>query len=240
MSTEITAPVTQEAPSATPAPAIDPQTDTRLAALARKEREIQQQMAAFKQEKSGMISKTDLANLWKTDRAKLREYVGANPEEWKFGDPTPEAPIDPVMSLRQEIEAMKQSAAEKQQAEATRQFKQGIVEFISQAPDEYELISANDAHDTVFEFMVDYYKDNGTELTFQEACDYVENYIDQQANKLAQTKKFRSKFQTSQEPGKQPSPTLTGAAAANPVPSTQRKMTPEESLAEAAKLIKWI
>jgi hypothetical protein len=214
--------------------------DTRLAALSRKEREIQQQIAAFKQEKSGMISKADLAQLWKTDRSKLREYVGADEAEWKFGDPKPAAPEDPVMTLRQEIEAMKQAAAEKQQAEATNQFKQGIVEFISQAPDEYELITANEAHDAVFDFMVDYYRENQVELTFKEACDYVENYIDSQANKIASTKKFRSKFQASQEPGKQPSPTLTGAAASNPVPSTQRKMSPEESLANAAKLIKWI
>lgn len=242
MSTEapISAPVAPvaETPAVAPAAAPqDPQFDTRLAALSRKERAIQQQIEAFKQEKAGMVPKSELANLWKSDRAKLREYLGAAEEEWNFPAPKTD---DPVSLLRSEIESMKQQAAEKEHAATVNEFKHGLSAFISQDPDAYELISEYKAQDSVFDFMVDYYKEHQVEISMKDACEYVENYLYQQLQIAAKTKKIGKLFQPSQENGKQPSPTLTGAATANPVPSTQQKrLTPEESVAAAAKLIKW-
>lgn len=244
MSTEAAAPVsTPEGITPNPAPAApvsnDPTLDTRLAAISKREREIQQQMAAFKQEKAGMVSKAELADLWKKDRSKVREYVGAAPEEWNFPDP-PVDLNDPVTKLRQELDEMKQTAAQKEQERLTTSFKQGISDFVSKDAGAYELIGAYQATDTVFNFMVDYYNQNQKELGLKEACDYVENYLFSQLQKGTGTKKVGSLFQSSQTPGKQPSPTLTGAATANPSQSTSRRLTTEESVAQAAKLIKWI
>ncbi len=247
MSTEapVTAAPVPAAPASTPAaPAPAPQDtfDTRMAALTRRERDIQQQQASLKQERSGLVSKAELAAMWKGDRSKLREYLGATPEEWNTPEPT-NTPVDPVQSLQSlqaELAEMKQQAAAEKQAQATSEYKNGISQFIAQTPDEYELISEFKSIDTVFDFIVDYYKENQVELSLKEACDYVENYLFTQLKTGTKAKKVQALFQTSQEPGKQPSPTLTGAAAASPAPTTQsRRLSPEESVAQAAKLIKW-
>lgn len=227
------------APVATPQTPSEPGLDTRLAALSRKEREVQQQIAAFKQEKAGMVSKADLANLWKSDRSKLREYVGASPEEWNIPEPTAPAPIDPVAALKQELEEMKASASEKERSAQEAEFKKGITDFVTAGSADYELIAAYSATESVFDFMVDYYREHTVELSLKEACDYVENYLLTELKKATSTKKIGSLFQPSQEPGKQPAPTLTGAATANPAGSATRRLSPEESLAQAAKLIKW-
>jgi hypothetical protein len=242
MSTEsapVTAPVVaSETPAAPAAPAQDT-FDTRLAAISKREREIQQQAAAFKAEKAGMISKAELAALWKNDRAKVREYLGASQDEWTIKDPAAPAPVDPVAALRAEMDAMKQEKADKEQAALEAEFKQGITSFVAEGADAYELISAYNATETVWNFMVDYYQEHEIELSLKDACDYVENYLYTEQLKGTKTKKIGSLFQQSQELGKQPSPTLTGNSTANPVQSTQRRMTPEESLKQAAQLIKW-
>lgn len=238
MSTESApvAPAVAPEASSPAAPAPDTSFDTRLAAISKREREIQQQSAAFKSEKAGMVSKADLAALWKSDRAKLREYLGVSHDE------IPDlitAPIDPVAALRAEMDAMKQEKIDTQQAADEQAFKQGITSFVAEGADAYELISAYNATETVWDFMVDYYREHEIELSLKDACDYVENYLYTEQLKGTKTKKIGSLFQPSQEPGKQPSPTLTGNSTANPVQSTQRRMSPEESLSNAAKLIKW-
>jgi len=234
-------PVAPVAPVAAPeTPAASPQDatfDTRLAAISRREREIQQQSAAFKAEKAGMISKAELAELWKSDRNKVREYLGASIDDIK--DPIAAAPLDPVAVMRAELDAMKQEKEAAAQAGLETEFKKGITDFVAQGADEYELISAYNATETVWNFIVEYYQEHDVELSLKEACDYVENFLYTEQLKGTKTKKIGSLFQQSQESGKQPSPTLTGNSTANPVQSTQRRMTPEESLSNAAKLIKW-
>jgi hypothetical protein len=206
--------------------------------LTRREREFQQQRQAFLQEKQGMLSKSELTQLWKTDKNKFRESLGIPTEEWGIPEPKQEQE-DPVSSLRKELDQMKQEAADRERTKAISEFKQNLGKFISQDQDQYELINRYGAVDTVYDFMVDYYRENRSEITPKDACDYVENYLFEQLKQGASTKKIGSLFQTSEQPGKQPSPTLTGSAASNPTTTTQRKLSPEESLAEAAKLIKW-
>lgn len=243
MSTEaapVVAPVVaSETPAAPTNPTPDTSFDTRLAAISKREREIQQQAAAFKAEKAGMISKAELAALWKSDRSKVREYLGASQDEWTIKDPSAPPPVDPVAALRAEMDAMKQEKVDQQQAALEAQFKQGITSFVAEGADAYELISAYNATETVWNFMVEYYQEHEVELSLKDACDYVENFLYTEQMKGAKTKKIGSLFQQSQESGKQPSPTLTGNSTANPVQSTQRRMTPEESLKSAAQLIKW-
>jgi len=240
MSTEaapVVAPVVASEAPAAPTP--DTSFDTRLAAISKREREIQQQAAAFKAEKAGMISKAELAALWKSDRSKVREYLGASEDEWTIKNPAPAKPEDPVAVMRAELDAMKQERIDKEQAVLEADFKQGISSFVAEGADSYELISAYSATEMVWNYMVEHYQEHQVELSLKEACDDVENYLYTEQLKGTKTKKIGSLFQQSQESGKQPSPTLTGNSTANPVQSTQRRMTPEESLKNAAQLIKW-
>lgn len=238
----ISAPPPPSDPSnpAIPAPQPDSQLDTRLAALTRREREIQQQRQAFLQEKNNMVPKSELARIWKEDRSKLKDLIGVPDEEWNSSFSAPKPQEDGALaSLKAEIEALKQEKLQEKQTSAVTQFKQNLSEFISKSPEEYELISAFDAVESVYDIMVEHYREHQQPMNPKEACDYVEQYLFDKFKQGAGTKKIGSLFQQSQTPGKQPPPTLTGTTAANPTSITQRKLSPEESMAEAAKLIRW-
>lgn len=244
MSTEaapvsVAAPQTAPATPATPAPApqADPALDSRLANLSKREREIQQQLAQLKQEKQNLVPKNELANLWKTDRNKLRELLGASPDE--LPDLKQPEADDPVKSLKQEIEDMKRQRQEEDQQKAVNDVKSQISSIITQDKDAYELIHAFDASEMVFDLLLDHYREHNEELDYAEAARQVEKYLEDQVKRASSTKKISSLFQPSQSPGKEPAPTLTGSMVSSPVSGTQRKLSPEESIAEAAKLIKW-
>jgi hypothetical protein len=194
-------------------------------------------MAQLKQEKQNLVPKNELANLWKTDRNKLRELLGASPDEL----PDLKAPEadDPVKSLKQEIEDMKRQRQTEDQQKAINEVKGQINSVISQDKDAYELIHAFDASEMVFDLLLDHYKEHNEELDYAVAAQQVEKYLEDQVKRASGTKKIGSLFQPSQSQGKEPAPTLTGSMVSSPVSGTQRRLTPEESIAEAAKLIKW-
>jgi hypothetical protein len=208
-----------------------------LANLSKREREIQQQLAQLKQEKQNLVPKNELANLWKTDRNKLRELLGASPDE--LPDLKQPEADDPVKSLKQEIEDMKRQRQEEDQQKAVNDVKSQISSIITQDKDAYELIHAFDASEMVFDLLLDHYREHNEELDYAEAARQVEKYLEDQVKRASSTKKISSLFQPSQSPGKEPAPTLTGSMVSSPVSGTQRKLSPEESIAEAAKLIKW-
>lgn len=243
MSTEATpnavapqAPASPTAPTPEAKPA-DPTLDARLANLSKREREIQQQMAQLKQEKQNLVPKNELADLWKSNRGKLRELLGASPDEL----PDPKAPEadDPIRSLKSELEDMKRQREQETQQKAIQEVKSQIASVVSQDKDAYELIHAFDASEMVFDLVLDHYREHQEQLDYAEAAKQVETYLEDQIKKASSTKKISSLFQPSQPQGKEPAPTLTGSMVSSPVAGTQRKLTPEESLAEAAKLIKW-
>jgi hypothetical protein len=232
------APAPQEKSAApSPTPQAEPALDGRLANLAKREREIQQQMAQLKQERQSLVGRDELANLWKSDRNKLRELLGASPDE--IPDlKAPEAD-DPVKSLKEEIENMKRQKEEEHQQKAIHEVKSQIHGILSQDKDAFELIHAFDAKDMVFDLVVDHYREHQETLDFKEAANQVEKYLEDQIKRATSTKKISSLFQPSQSQAKEPAPTLTGSMVSSPVAGTQRKLSPEESVREAAKLIKW-
>lgn len=229
---------TSAAPSAVPeTKAADPTLDARLANLSKREREIQQQLAQLKQEKQNLVPKNELADLWKTNRSKLRELLGASPDE--LPDAAPAEADDPIKSLKQELEDMKREREQEVQQKAINDVKSQINSIVSQDKDAYELIHAFDAKDMVFDLIIDHYREHQEQLDYAEAAKQVETYLEDQIKKASSTKKISSIFQPSQPQGKEPAPTLTGSMVSSPVAGTQRKLSPEESIAEAAKLIKW-
>jgi hypothetical protein len=226
-----------QAPAAQPAaaPAADPQLDSRLVAIARRERELQQKMESFKKDQQGYLKKDDIVNYWKSDRNKLRELLGASPEEL----PDPANPQDEhYSSLKKEIEALRQERESENREKATSQIKNDIKTLVTSDKDAYELINAFDSTDMVFDLMVDHYREHQEELDPKTAAEQVEKFLYDQVQKVTGTKKISSLFQQKESP-KEPSPTLTGSSVSSPHGSVPRKLSYEESLAEAAKLIKW-
>ncbi len=222
------------APQAT-SPAADPQLDSRLVAIARRERELQQKMESFKKDQQGYVKRDDLSNFWKSDRNKLRELLGASPDEL----PDPANPQDPKFSsLQKEIEDLRKERENEKREQATSQLKGDIKALVTSDKDAYELINAFDSADMVFDLMVDHYREHQEELDPKTAAEQVEKFLYDQVQKATGTKKISSLFQSKETP-KEPSPTLTGNSVSSPHGTAPRKMSYEESLANAAKLIKW-
>jgi hypothetical protein len=121
---------------------------------------------------------------------------------------------------------------------ATAHIKGDIKALVTSNTDDYELINAFDSVDMVFDLMVDHYREHQEELDPKQAADQVEKFLYDQVQRATGTKKISSLFQQKDKP-KEISPTLTGNSVSSPATPVPRKLSYEESLAEAAKLIKW-
>ena len=119
-------------------------------------------------------------------------------------------------------------------------FKQEITSFVK-GSNEFELINANGASDLVYEVIEEHYNDTGRVLELDEAAQAVESYLEDELEKLMGLEKVKSKFSPRQEQvfKRQPSPTLSNAHSAQAYQRADRPLSTEESLKEAAKLIKW-
>lgn len=161
-----------------------------------------------------------------------------------------------IKELEEKYNTDKKKEQEAAQQKAIENFKSEISQFVESNAEEYELVKANDATDLVFEVIEEHYNTTAEEaedgvgkvLSVKEAADHVERYLLEQAQTLLKLKKLQSKREEESE--KSMSPEKSGSEAKESVTlsndqSTQipskvsRKLTPEESLREAAKLIRW-
>lgn len=129
--------------------------------------------------------------------------------------------------------------------EVNGQIKQVVAEG------DYEMIRAvgDEAYGIIQETMVEYFKKNQKVLTYQEACDRLEKYYVDYAQKLASTTKIKNSLGlTEKAPAKpqktaevkEPSPTLTNAlSSATKVTPDTSKMSDEDLLAHLAKKIRY-
>lgn len=163
--------------------------------------------------------------------------------------------------LEAKVKAMEAKLAEKEAKEeqerieaALHGFKTQLTEYVNTAED-YELIRATDSVELVYEVIeqhceatIDPETGKGIVLSNKEACDMVEKYLLDQEK--ARIEKYRNlnKIKGMLEPStqkveqtvKEPSTNTLTNTLASQVPNNEgKKLTPEESLREAAKLLKW-
>lgn len=146
-------------------------------------------------------------------------------------------------SLKKEMAERDSKRQEAEADMAVKNFKREIDSFVAKT-ESYELIQANDASELVFEVIENYYEQTGEVLDIKQAADHVEAQLEEEAEKLFKLNKLKSKFapvQKAPEPKpelKKPVQTLSNAHSAGAL-SNRRPATREESLAEAARLIRW-
>lgn len=166
-------------------------------------------------------------------------------------NPTPEMLIKRTRQelesgYKKELEELRQSMKQKEEQEETKKheqtvtgFKKEISNFVDANADTYELIKMNDAQETVFEVIQEYYQETGRLLSIEEAAKYTEEVLESEARKVLEAKRFK-------QPAKQPSeapkttPTLSNALSSEAPHQGEKKLTREESLARAAKMIRWV
>lgn len=125
-----------------------------------------------------------------------------------------------------------------------RGFKNEIDEYVNSNLDKYELIQANEANDIIYDVIEEHYNDTGRILDIEEAAQAVENYLEEEAQKLLKLGKLRSKFGIKDELEQEESPrqsqvTLSNAMSAQANERVAKKLSDDESKALAAKMLKW-
>lgn len=230
----------------------------REAQVSQQQKQFEQQLAEIKAENERLKKEFDSyrTGMKQSPLKKLREegLTFEQLTEMQLNDenPTPEMLIKRTREeletgYKSELEALKrQLAEEKQKAEKDAEervvtsYKKQINDHISANTDKYELISLNEAHGLVFDVVEEYYQNEGKILSVDEAADYVEKYLEDEARKVLQAKKFAAKGPQPTKPSEKPaSLTLSNELSAeNPAPSS-KKLTREEQLEEASKFLRW-
>lgn len=120
-----------------------------------------------------------------------------------------------------------------------------ITDFVDENAQEYELIQANNGINLIYEVIEQHHQDTGNILSMKEATDHVEQYYVSEVEKhkeLPKVRKLLGLESSEEEPSKeesQPSPTLTNTQASTVPNRTERLLSREDSLSEAAKLIRF-
>lgn len=168
------------------------------------------------------------------------------------GKPTPEMLLsEKETAIRKEIEALKKQIEDKEQSEQQKKYEevlngfvQDLTKFVSDTED-YEMIRASDAVPLVYEVIEAHHANTGTILSNKEACDLVEAHLLEEAKKYVTLNKIKGLLQPKEQTPaqstekRQASVTLSNTASAQVPKQSERRLSSEESLREAAKLIKW-
>lgn len=257
----------------TPAPLADPtQKDLfadKFARLAARERKAQQERQAFDTQKSQFTKdQEELAQLraWK-QKAKEDPMLFLDEGGLTYDEITqaalklgPHAGDSEVKKLAQEIADLKNerqkeksSAEDQARQKEIDNFKSGLDKFITDTSD-YELIAANNASESVYELIMENYRNTfdpttkqGEILSYKDACDMVENHLESQLAKLATTKKFSSKFASLSQTPSPAQPVNTApqtitsrmGVVSEAAPSSTR-VSDEELMKRSAAQLKWL
>ena len=152
---------------------------------------------------------------------------------------------------RKKFEELENRLLEKEKSDEQRRyddiqrgFQNEIEDFVESNADRYELIKANEANDIIYDVIEEHYNDTGRILDIEEAAEAVENYLEEEAEKIFRLGKFRSKFGIENDFEQEESPrqsqvTLSNAMSAQANERVGRKLSDDESKALAAKMLKW-
>ena len=238
--------------------------DRKFAALSRKERDIrarETELAELEDKFRSMEQEPEvpLEHRLRSNPLKVLEELGLGYETLtdlalNDGKLTPDMQMQ---LIRDELEADYQSKFHdlerkleerdaRDQDEKYNSILSGFMDEIKNhvASDEkYELIQANDASDVVYEVMEEHYEESGNILSIDEAAEAVESYLEEEATKLLNLQKIKSRLSgnelESRDDYRQSQITLSNAHAAQANERVGRSLSDEESKRAIAQMLKW-
>jgi hypothetical protein len=238
--------------------------DRKFAALSRKERDIrarETELAELEDKFRSMEQEPEvpLEHRLRSNPLKVLEELGLGYETLtdlalNDGKLTPDMQMQ---LIRDELEADYQSKFHdlerkleerdaRDQDEKYNSILSGFMDEIKNhvASDEkYELIQANDASDVVYEVMEEHYEESGNILSIDEAAEAVESYLEEEAEKLLNLQKIKSRLSgnelESRDDYRQSQITLSNAHAAQANERVGRSLSDEESKRAIAQMLKW-
>lgn len=209
-------------------------TEERIAARAAKLRERENSIAAREAKAEEAMRSARESVRQSEERLQLLKDIKNNPlEALKTADVTFEQLAQAVLNegkaTPRELEALKLAREAKESAEAIKKdlesqriaaqnaqydqaiqlYKQEMRELVAKNPDQYELVASQDAVEIAYDVALEYHNAYGKVLPPKEAIEVTESFLEQRANKMFETKKFKNKLQVSEKPKE--SKTLTNA-----------------------------
>ena len=242
----------------------DPKFAARFAALSRKEKELIQRERQFKENQAKLAQYEKALQAAKQNPLEYLQAAGLTLEEAlqqiiaQDEPPTEQSRLKAIEQKVQEYEAavkkQREAQAEAKKQHELHQIKQTISQYVDENAETYELIKEYNAIDDVWSVIErTFIESNGkVHLTIEQASQAVEDHLfkeaEQEAQRIARLKKLNKNPQASspedlikvskEEKVSKPSPTLTNQSVSTSTELKQFK-TREESLAEAAKLLRW-
>jgi hypothetical protein len=233
---------------------------SRFAALTRKERELIKRERELKSQFDVPEYKTFQEAKKERNPIKLLQAIGMSYQDatdFVLNDQK-HTPDQNTRALQEKIDALERSMQDKEAKQEQERYdsiigkhKSDIRTLVDSNAETYELIAANSAYDTVYEVIEEHFNSNGEILPIEQAAQYVESYLEDEAKKLLGLKKLAPKVPVTQganEDTTKPdvktpsrtSPTLTNNLISSQVaqPSDDRWLSDEESKARAAALLR--
>lgn len=143
--------------------------------------------------------------------------------------------------LEEKLKAKEIEEQEAQLNSVVTNFKKEINDLVTSDTEKYELINASESQELVFDIISQHYEETNKILSIEEAAQAVEEHLLEEFSKFSNIKKLSS-GEKAQEPDVnfRQSPTLSNDLSAQSVNSTDKKLSPEESKARAAAMLKWV
>lgn len=146
-------------------------------------------------------------------------------------------------TLRNELREEKQTVEEKKYEDTIQNFKFEIADYVDSS-EGFDLIKAYDARDQVYDVISEHHKDTGRVMNIEEASNYVEEYLMEEAKKLMGVEKFKKLLnpEEKKEPVQEKKPsgvTLSNSQASTVSSEPGRLLSEDDSKRKAAKLLRW-
>ena len=250
-----------------PAPESKPDPRARVfAEKARAERELQKLRAEIKARDAALAEKQRLVQEYEAKRSlaqvdpvrAAKEALGLDVEDINnfVLNNNQHPPETHIKQLRAEIDQIKaQVEAEKKELQAEREraklehekmlvndLRTNIQSFVKANNEVYEQINVQEAQDLVYDVIVEHAKQTAKQgqaklLSYKEACDHVEKWLEQRVEASLNTKKFQSRLsqQTKAETKDAPTagPTLNNQMTTSAQSAQQRALSRDERIKRA-------
>lgn len=116
------------------------------------------------------------------------------------------------------------------------EYKSNVYKHIDENPEKYELIKSTGMHDEVWNVITRHFDATKELLTQQQACDFVESYLEEsQLKKFAGTKKFSRLLEGSRSSGDK---TLSSNVASSNVATVDKPISDDERFEKALSIFK--
>jgi DNA-directed RNA polymerase subunit F len=168
----------------------------RLTAKERQLRDLENEIKTIREENSRFKKLRENASLNPDDV--LNEfglsYEGLTKRMLEGGDNKYATLEQRLAKIEEREKELENRSRESEQTQAYNTGINFIKKFCEDNGDEYEFIRLHEAYDDVLDLSAKYYKETGRYLNFDEAAKLVEKHLEEQADKLASSKKLQAKY----------------------------------------------